>query len=161
MESGDIRKESMQDYALAGLETGTLATLAMLVWVGVNAMWYRRSFWMVPNLMASTFYGDRALSNRFTSHTFSGLALFLVIYGLLGLCFGLAMQQRRGGLLVAVGVLAGIAFYYLAFGWALKHWNPWIALYLHERPMLAGHVVYGAMLGCYGRHLRKIPHPEH
>ncbi len=156
MESGKGPRESLRDYALAGLETGTLATLGMIAWVGLSAVWYRRSFWTVPNLLASGFYGERALSDRFTSHTFSGLALLLVVYGLVGILFGVAMQQRRGALLVAIGVLDGIAFYYVVFGWALKHWNPLIGLYLHDRPMLAGHVLYGAMLGYYGRNLRKV-----
>src|SRR5579863_359382 len=156
MGSGKCPSVSLRDYALAGLETGTLATLAMIAWVGLSAVWYQRSFWTVPNLLASGFYGERALSNRFTTHTFSGLALLLVVYGLVGILFGMAMQHRRGVLLVAVGVLGGIVFYYLVFGWALKHWNPLIPLYLHDRPMLAGHVLYGAMLGYYGRNLRKV-----
>jgi hypothetical protein len=156
MESGNGRKGSLQEFALAGLEAGTLATLAMLAWLGLSSMWYRRSFWSVPNLIASNFYGERALVNRFTSHTFSGLALFVVFYGLTGILFGLAMQHRRGVALATVGVLEGIACYYLIFGWLFKHWNPLIGLYVHSRTMLLGHVLYGAMLGYYGRYLAKV-----
>lgn len=156
MEPGDGRNGSAYDFVLAGLETGTFAVLAMLAWLGLSSMWYRRSFWTAPNLLASTFYGESALRNRFNSHTLSGLALFLLIYGLLGIFFGLVMQHRRGGLLLAAGVLGGVAFYYLAFGWILKHWNPLIALYSHDRPMLAGHVLYGAMLGYYAKNLQRL-----
>src|SRR5579864_5215813 len=156
MGSGDAGKWSTGQYALAGLETGTLACLGMLAWLGVCSMWYRRSFWVTPNLLASTFYGEVALRNRLTVHPLSGVALFLLIYGSIVMLSGLAMQHRRGGVLVGIGVSIGVSCYYLIFGWLMKHWNPLLALYAQDRPILAGHVIYGAMLGYYGRHLRKL-----
>jgi hypothetical protein len=156
MESGDGRRWPVGQYALAGLETGTLACLGMLAWLGVSSMWYRRSFWATPNLLASTFYGESALRNRFTAHTLSGLALFLLIYGSIGIIFGLALQHRRGALLLGTGILEGVVSYYLVFGWLLKHWDPLIALYAQDRPIFASHVLYGAMLGYYARHLRRV-----
>ena len=156
MESGDGRNWSVGQYALAGLETGTLACLAMMAWLGVSALWYRRSFWTTENLVASGFWGDMALRNRFTAHTFSGLALLLLLYGAIGVVFGLAVQHRRGAWLIGIGILEGVVAYYLVFGWLLKHWNPLIALYAQDRPILAGHVLYGAMLGYFGRNLRYL-----
>src|SRR2546421_13020691 len=95
---GDGPRMPASQYLLTGLETGVLAALAMLAWLGVSSMWYRHSFWTAPNLLAAAFYGESALHNRFTVHTFAGLGLYLVIYGALGMLFGLAMQGRHPGL---------------------------------------------------------------
>jgi hypothetical protein len=152
MEAGDGRRTSVSQYLLTGLETGVLAALAMLVWLGVSAMWYRKSFWTPPNLLAAAFYGESALRNRFTVHTFAGLALYLVIYGALGMLFGLAIQDRHPSLrITCIGVLSAIGWYYLVFGWIWKRWDPLLVLYTHERSMFVGHVLYGVILGRYPR----------
>src|SRR5689334_3215515 len=112
-------------YLLTGLETGVLAVLAMLAWLGTSAVWYRRTFWTAPNLLAAAFYGESALHNRFTVYTFSGLGLYLVIYGSLGMLFGLAMQDRHASLrITCIGILSAIAWYVLVFGWMGKRWDP-------------------------------------
>jgi hypothetical protein len=157
MEAGNGGRASSRDYCLAGVETGVLATLAMLVWLGLTSAWYRRSFWTAANLLASTFYGESVLRNRFTWHTFSGLALFLVIYGTLGALFALAIQNRPGSVRITCwGILLAIGWYYLIFGWLWKHWNPLVVLYTQDRPMFLGHVLYGALLGFYPRYLRRL-----
>jgi hypothetical protein len=139
---------------MTGLQTGVLAALAMFSWLGVSAVWYRRSFWTAANLLAATFYGESALHNQFNVHTFSGLGLYFVIYGTLGMLFGLAMQDRHASLrITCLGVLIAIAWYYVVFGWLWKRWDPLLVLYTHDRPMFAGHVLYGAILGRYPRNL--------
>src|SRR5437763_4907669 len=154
MEAGGDPRTSVSQYVLTGLETGVLAALAMLVWLGVSAMWYRKSFWTTPNLLAAAFYGESALRNRFTVHTFAGLALYFLIYGSLGMLFGLAIQDRRASLsITCLGILVAIGWYYLVFGWIGKKWDPLLVLYTHDRPMFAGHVLYGALLGRYPRNL--------
>lgn len=157
MEAGDAPKGSVSQHLLAGLETGVVAALAMLVWLGVSELWYRKTFWNTPNLLAATFYGESALRNRFTVHTFSGLALFFLIYGSLGMLFGLVMQDRRRSLrLTCIGILSALAWYYLVFGWAGKNWDPLLVLYTNDRPMFAGHVLYGMLLGRYSRNLLRL-----
>jgi len=152
MGAGDGPKTSVSQYLLIGLETGVLAALAMLVWLGLAAVWYRKSFWTSPNLLAAVFYGESALRNRFTEHTFAGLALYLLIYGTLGMLFGLAIQDRHASLrITCIGILSGIAWYYLVFALIWKRWDPLLVLYTHNRSMFAGHVLYGAVLGRYPR----------
>jgi hypothetical protein len=152
MEAGSAPQTSVSQYLLIGLETGVLAALAMLLWLGVSAMWYRKSFWTSCNLLAAIFYGESALRNRFTVHTLAGLALFLLIYGFLGMLFGLAIQDRHAGVRITfLGILMATGWYYLSFGWIWKKWDPLLILYTHDRSMFAGHVLYGAMLGRYPR----------
>ena len=141
-------------YLLTGLQTGVLAVLAMLVWLGVSSVWYRRTFWTAPNLLAAMFYGENALHNRFTVYTFSGLGLYLVIYGAIGMLFGLAIQGRLPSIrITCAGILSAIAWYYLAFHWMGNRFDPLLVLYTHDRPMFAGHILYGAMLGRYPKNL--------
>ena len=157
MQPGNAPKGSITPYLLAGLQTGVMAVLGMLAWIGVWAMWYRRSFWTAPNLVASTFYGESALRNRFTLHTFSGLAVYLLVYGLLGMLFALTVQDRRRSLRVTCfGILFALAWYFLSFGWIWKHWNPLVPLYTHDRPMFAGHLLFGWILGRYPAALRRL-----
>jgi hypothetical protein len=152
MEAGDRPGIPAFQYLLTGLETGVLAVIAMLTWLGFSAIWYRHTFWLAPNLLAAAFYGDSALQNRFTIHTFCGLGLYIVIYGALGILFGLAVRDRQASLrITCVAVLCGLGWYFLAFGWIWKRWNPLLAVYTHDRPMFAGHVLYGWILGRYPR----------
>ena len=91
---------------------------------------------------------------RASPHTFAGLALYFLIYGSLGMLFALAIQDRHSSLrITCLGILFAIGWYYLVFGWIWKRWDPLLVLYTHDRPMFAGHLLYGAILGRYPRNL--------
>jgi len=146
---------------ITGLETGVLAVLAMLAWLGASSVWYRRSFWTAPNLLAAAFYGQSALHNRFTVHTFFGLGLYVVIYGSIGILFALAIQDRQPSLRIScAGILCAILWYFVAFGWIWKRLDPLMLVYTYDRPMFAGHVLYGWILGRYPRILPRVPMHE-
>jgi hypothetical protein len=157
MGAGDRPRIPAFQCALSGLETGVLATLAMLSWLGVSSMWYRRTFWTAANLLAAIFYRESALHNQFNIHTFSGLGLYFVIYGTLGMLFGLSVQNRPASLrITCIGILAAVAFYFLLFGWVWKTLDPLLVLYTHDRPMFAGHLLFGLILGRYPRNLPRM-----
>lgn len=147
-------------YLLAGLQAGMLAALCMLLWLGLVSQFYQRSFWTVPNLFSSTFHGEAALRQRFVSTTWSGLAVYLVAYSLLGAVFAAAVQLRWNRLRIAlIGILVAIAWYYLSFGVIWRKVNPLVVLYTHDRPMFLGHVLYGAMLSRFPRYLKRLWKP--
>jgi cytochrome c biogenesis protein CcdA len=86
-----------------------------------------------------------------------GLALYLIIYGLLGAIFGLAMRDHGSSLrILLIAVVIGLGWYYLWFGFLWKAVNPLIPLYTHDRPMLAGHVLYGFLLARFPAYLRSF-----
>ena len=147
MKTGKAGATAMR-AALAGFQAGMVGVLVLLVWLGLASMWYRRSFWTAANLMASNFYGQAALGRPFSFSTLSGLALYVILYSLLGALFALVLYGRvRRGRLVLLGMLVALAWYYLWWGWLWKSVNWIIALYTHDQPMLLGHVLYGALLG--------------
>ena len=140
--------------SLAGLQAGMLAVLWMLAWMGSSAVWQRRSFWTAENLLASTFYGSAALQPGFSGHTMSGLALYLLVYSILGCLlaavFRLTLPPAR---LVLVSIAIAVGWYFLSFHVIWKMASPLIPLLHSERPTLLGHVIYGAVLARFPRYL--------
>src|SRR5260370_25997296 len=88
----------------------------MLAWLGLSAMGQRRSFWTAENLMASVFHGDAAIRRGFGTTTLSGIALYLLIYSLLGAVFALCVRSHFTGLgTLLLGVLFSVGWYILWF----------------------------------------------
>ena len=142
---------------LAGLQAGMLGALALLAWLGVAAVWQRRSFWTSENLMASAFYGSAALGSGLGSRTVSGLALYLLLYSLLGALFALAVQTRLPRFrLTLASVLFALCWYYLSFQVIWKAFAPLITRLHVETPTIWGHIIYGAMLGRYPVYLPRM-----
>src|SRR5689334_15491114 len=140
---------------LAGLQAGMLGVFAMLAWLGVSAIWQRRSFWTAENLMASAFYGAGSVRAGFATRTISGLAVYLLLYSAVGAVFVLVVHKRiPTSRALLTSVLFSIAWYYLAFRWMFQSVLPLVALLHAERPTLIGHLVYGTFLSWYPAYLR-------
>src|SRR4051794_36188185 len=90
----DSTRPRVLSAILAGLQGGMLGVLCMLVWLGISATWQQRSFWTAENLMASVFYGNRAIRSGFAGETLSGLAMYVVLYSLLGALFAALVRDR-------------------------------------------------------------------
>lgn len=136
--------------ALAGLQAGCLGSLLMIGWWLLGELVQRRSLWMVPNLLATTFYGERAYRSGFIVPTWSGLAFPLAVYCAAGVVFALSGRERKGGWgLLLVGAAAGLALNWLFFGVALKRLNPLVGLYSPDRLIAVSHLLYGVALVTY------------
>lgn len=139
---------------LAGLRAGMIGVGAMLAWLGVSAKWQLRSFWTSENLMASLFYGDTAIRTGFAFSTVSGLAVFLILYSLLGAGFALAVRSRLTNLgTLLVGILFAVWWYYLWFHTIGRTAMPLVTLLHSERPTLFGHVIFGGLLARFHSYL--------
>jgi hypothetical protein len=165
MDSGTLpRRSGALDALLAGLEAGMLGACCLLVWLGVSAKWARRSFWADENLMASVFYGERAVRAGFGAETLSGIALYLLIYSSFGALVALAVANRLPRLrTVLLTVAVAVGWYYLSFRVLWKSAMPLVALLHTEQPMMLGHVLYGTVLGKYPSYLvipRYAPPPQ-
>ena len=142
--------------SLAGLQAGMIAALWMLAWMGVSAVWQRTSFWTAENLLASTFYGGAAIHTGFSHHTVSGLALYLVVYSLLGCLVAVAMRNRLRWLpLVLVSSALAIGWYYLSFHLIWKAISPLVTLLHAEQSTALGHVIFGVLVARFPRYLRR------
>lgn len=140
---------------LAGLQAAMLGVLWMLAWLGVSAAWQQRSFWTAENLMASAFYGSRAVHSGFASETLAGLALFLALYSLLGALLALFLRDRLPRYrTLLVSIVFAVAWYYLSYHLIWKSIIPLLSLLHVERSTILGHMVYGTILGRYPAYLR-------
>jgi len=138
--------------ALGGLQAGVLGAGLSLLWLGVNSAWQRRSFWAAANLMASTFYGDDSIHTGFARSTVTGIAFYIVLYGLLGALFAYGISGRIRGLrLFLAGVVFGAAWYYFSFGLLWKNVSPLLVLLHPQRPTLVGHILFGGIVGRFER----------
>jgi hypothetical protein len=125
----------------------------MLAWLGVSAVWQNQGFWNSENLFATLFYGSDALRSDFTSKTFSGLALFLLLYSTLGGIFALALRGRaRSGRLVLLGIIFALGWFYLSFHLLWKSVMPLVYLLSPDRPTVVGHLIFGVCIGRFPAH---------
>jgi hypothetical protein len=139
---------------LAGLQAGMLGALFMLAWLGIDSSWGRRGFWNDENLFSSFFFGDDAIRSGFGVKTLPGLALFLIVYSALGCIFALALRNRFRPLrrLLAALIFA-LGWFYLSFHVLWKSAMPLVYLLYADRPMIIGHLIYGACLARFARYL--------
>ena len=157
METANERRYALAFYALAGFEAGMLGVLVMLAWLGAASAWHQRSVWTTENLMASVFYGQGAFRDEFGFRTLSGLAVYLIVYSLLGAAYAFLARERMARFrIVAAAVLAALVWYYLWFHFLLERMQPSIWLYTPDRPMMVGHIFYGLMLGRYPLYARRL-----
>lgn len=139
--------------ALAGLQAGMAGTLAMLAWLGLSSAWQGHSFWRTENLMASAFYGS-GIRAGFSGRTISGVALYLVLYSLLGAAAALVLRERLARVrtvLLSIGI--ALFWYYVSFHWIWRSVAPPLAFLHAQQSTLLGHVIYGLWLGRYPEYL--------
>src|SRR5579864_2795086 len=134
--------------ALAGIQAGVVGGLILLGYLALDSAWHKRSVWTVPNLLASTFYGESAYRAGFGAGTSAGLALLLLVYGALGALFALVIRDHGTRMRVALaGLIFGTGWFFLSFDILWKHVNPLVQLYSPDRAILLAHLLYGGVLG--------------
>ena len=155
----ESRSPSTAFVFLAGLQAGMIGVSGMLAWLGASAFFgQHRSFWTSENLMASVFYGEAAIRTGFAFSTVSGLAVFLILYSLLGAMFATAVRNRLTGLgSLLVGIVFAVSWYYLWFQTIGKTAMPLVTLLHSERPTLFGHIIFGCLLARFHAYLPGPP----
>jgi hypothetical protein len=145
---------------LTGLEAGMIASAGFLLWMGATAKLARRSFWTSENLMASVFYGGDAIRGGLVATTFSGLALYLFLYTLLGGAFAAALRDRLPRFrLTLAGILFGLCWYFVSFGLIWRTLAPLVTLLHIKTPTMWGHAIWGALLARYPVYAARLRPP--
>jgi hypothetical protein len=155
------RTLNAKDAFLAGLQAGLVALLWMLIWLGMSSILERRGFWAPENLLASAFYGNRAIRTGFGFSTLSGISLYILIYCPLGALFAMSVRRRLPRFrLTLTAVAVSLLFYYLTFCGLWKTLAP-LAAVLHSRSAtVLGHVIFGAMLARFPAYLPGAGTPQ-
>lgn len=131
--------------AVTGLEAGVLGGFAMLGALAGASVADQDAWWRFPNLLATTFYGVRALRSGAGWPTVSGIALQIVIAGAAGAVFGALFGRAPGALRIALGLGWGALLFYAA-EMLYRRIAPFVVLYQPETSALLGHVLYGLCL---------------
>jgi hypothetical protein len=154
--AAENRSANSLQLLFAGLEAGMLGVLWMLAWMGLSSILLRRSFWTPENLMATAFDRDGPIRSGFAASTISGLALYLVIYSLLGALFAFAIRTRMSrGRILLWSVAFGLAWYYLSFHGLWNSLIPLLARLHVERAAVLGHLLYGTLLSRYPVYVKR------
>ena len=120
----------------------------MLAWIMTGAWVQGQSFWTIPNLLAYTFHGNRMYRPDFVWRTWSGLSFHFVFAGVLGVVFALLLPARtRLAVASLLGVLYSLLLYAVAGVWVWERLNPPMQVYARQPFVLAGYVLFGALLG--------------
>jgi hypothetical protein len=143
-------------YALAGIQAGVFGALAMLACLMIGSLWDRRSIWVVPNLLSTTFFGTDAYRNQLVRTSWAGVALIVAVYGALGLIWGYVWGEARKQWLTLYGAGVGLIVYFVFYGFLWKHANPLVTLYAPDRQLEVGHVVWGLVLARSPQYSRRI-----
>lgn len=143
--------------ALAGSEAGMAGAILLIAWLAVASLFYRHTIWWVPNLFSSTFFGNDSLLEHFSRYTWTGLAFMMAQYTALGAVFAVVFRQDADRFRAMVlGLVTGIGWYYLMFHGVWKSFSPLMLVYSPDRPLLAGHVLYGLWLGRAPLYARRL-----
>ena len=158
MSSGDCSgARSKINLVMAGVEAGVLGGLFVMAWLATLSLLQGRSIWSMPNLLASTFYGEAALRRGFRWSSLSGVALQVIVSAAVGLLFGLAVSGvANRGRVMMLGLAAGAAWYFLSVGIFWKYVNSMVPLYAGGGGMFLAHVGMGAFLGSFPRYLQAL-----
>jgi hypothetical protein len=149
----ETRVPAVLSATLAGLQAGMVGALWMLAWLGVSAAWQNQGFWNSENLFATMFYGSDAVRSDFSWKSIAGLALYLLVYSLVGGIFALTLRSRvRSGRLVPIGIIFALGWFYLSFHLLWKSAMPLAYLLSPDRPTMIGHLIYGVCIGRFPAH---------
>ena len=129
----------------------------MIGWWLLGEALERRSPWIIPNLLATTLYGERAYRPGFIVPTWAGLAGTFAVYCAAGILFAVVGRERKGGwVLVLAGMAAGLALDWFCFRIVLNGLNPLVRIYSPDRLITTSHLLYGAALASYPRFYRQL-----
>jgi hypothetical protein len=129
----------------------------MLIWFAIASQWSRRTAWWVPNLVASAFYGDASLNTKAGGYTIVGIAMILFAYGLLGLLFGLFVNDRQLSLRLICFAMAGaVAIHYIMLRVFWRMANPVAHLYAPDTQILIAHLLFACALLRFPRALAYV-----
>jgi hypothetical protein len=133
-------------YVLAGIGSGVAGAICVLLFLMLGCLWYRRSVWVPVNLFSTAIYGSDAYTNHFVSTSWVGLAIVVVMYGVMGAGWGLVWRDRRPRFLLLHGAICGAITYFLLFGVFWKRVDPFLSLYAPDRQLEFANLIWGMIV---------------
>jgi len=143
--------------ALAGLETGVLGVVCLLLWQVLGSLLTGQPAWGVSTRLVTAAFGRGVHRDGLVAAASAGVALQLFGGGLVGILFGLSQRtawaSRR---VVLLGLVYGLGWYYLAYEVILRRIGQGPYSALPRRSLMAAHLVFGLALAAYPHFLRSL-----
>jgi hypothetical protein len=133
-------------YAVAGMGAGVAGAIFVALFLMLGSLWHHHSIWVPANLFSTAFYGPDAYLNGFAHTTWAGLAVIVVMYGVIGAVWGLIWRDFRPRHPLVYGALCGAITYFLLFGIFWKWVDPLIALYGSRGQLEFANIVWGMIV---------------
>lgn len=132
---------------LAGLETGVIGAILLLLWFTLDAVYQGQHWYAFPNLWATLFYGQDAFRMRAGWATLSGISIHLLLLSVEGAIFGALWRwSRRFWLTLAAG-LAWAALCYWGMNLGLwKNFAPYVPRMMPQPATGLGVFLFGICL---------------
>ena len=138
---------SLELSALAGLETGVIGGVAMLLFLFANSALRGQSWWSYANLLGSVVYGSSALWRGLGRATIAGIALQALMSGVAGALFGVCFARTRGRMVsLLLGLSCGVIWFFVSHWFLFKGIGPLVPVYASQPATLLGHVILGLAL---------------
>lgn len=143
--------------ALAGIRNGIVGGVLILFWLLIGAYFSGDPLWLVPNLFASAFHGERALSAEFSFATLSGIAFHLLQCATLAVVFALvvpASASLRSSLSMGIGF--SLLCQYAAQRVLWRYFSPWIAAFAPPFVLWTAALAFGICLAATPWSIRRF-----
>ena len=133
--------------ALAGLETGVLGGMAMLLFLFTNSVLRGQPWWSYANLLGSAVYRSSALWRGFGRATCAGIALQILLSGVAGVLFGVCFARTRGRTMsLLLGMSSGIIWFSICHWMLFTRVAPLVPVYASQPATLLAYMILGLML---------------
>jgi hypothetical protein len=133
--------------AVFGVKAGVLGAFAIILMMSALLLAQGYRWWAFPNVLATAFYGRRALGSGPGWITLSGIAIQVFSCGVGGILFGsIFAGLPRGFRRRLLGLIWGLAWYYFT-AWFYERFEWLIAFSLPAIPLMAAYAVFGLILG--------------
>jgi hypothetical protein len=133
---------------LAGLQTGVVGGILMLLYFSTSSVLQRQQWWSVETLLGSAIYGNVAIWRGLGRATLAGACLQLFLAGAAGVLFALVLIPFRWGTLLrlAFALLFTTAWYLLFYNLVFPAIAPLIPLYSSRMAPVMAHLLLGISL---------------
>jgi hypothetical protein len=131
----------------AGMESGVLGAVLMMVWFGLDSLVERQQWWAILNLWGSAIYGNAVFRMSLGKASLAGAALHIFLGGVAGAVIALALGRiHRFGLILLGALVAGVVWYGILQHGILRSFNPLIVRMTPQPATLLAHLLYAAVL---------------
>jgi len=141
----------------AGLETGVLGGLSVVLYHALGSILAGETVWSVPARLAAAAFGREVYRDGLAVAVMAGMSLEVVGAGLIGILFGLAVRTpwalQRAGLL---GPGVALGWYYLAYEILLRRFGAGPYAVAPRQSQVLAYLLFGLLLGLYPRLRRSL-----